>query len=242
MSGYDPRALPSKRDRLVWRQKLIETSRYASCFSQHCHLWDKYFNSFDYPVLAERRRIDQTNYSVWIPAYCESLGVEEHHALLTLEQHHCCIPCLGRILYQTLCSEFLAQYTRQENIEDLRKSPDFPENLRKPQTRFERNRQNALLNLAAKGLVEALTVLCGRPYYDELAILLTHGTNVSIHLTGGAFGFFNFTLLDHGFSGDMLRMRAKRANAERAHRLAFKRASFSTILNQIRYLRSRYPW
>ena len=106
MSGYDPRALPSKRDRLVWRQKLIETSRYASCFSQHCHLWDKYFNSFDYPVLAERRRIDQTNYSVWIPAYCESLGVEEHHALLTLEQHHCCIPCLGRILYQTLCSEF----------------------------------------------------------------------------------------------------------------------------------------
>jgi hypothetical protein len=231
-----------EKDRLRWKQKLIETSRYASCSDQSCHQWDRYFNSYDRPVLDGRRRIDQANYQVWIHAYCKLLGAQEHDALLTLEQHRCCMPCLGRILYQTLWSEFLAQYSRHENIEDLRKSPNFPENLRKAQTRFEKKRQNALLNLAAKGLVDALTVLCGRPCYNELAVLLTHGRSVPISLTGGAFGVLNFGLIEHEFSGDMLKMRARRANRALAYRLAFARASFSAMLNQIRYLRSRNPW
>jgi hypothetical protein len=242
MRGSRPLAWVSGEDRLVWGQRLIETSRYASCLDQRCHQWDKYYNSSDDPMLDERRRIDQANYSVWIPAYCDLLGVEEHDALLTLEQHHCCMPCLGRILYQTLRSEFVAQYTRQENIEDLRKSPDFPENLRKPQTRWERIRNGALLNLAAKRLAEGLTDLCGHPHYDELASLLNHGRNVRIHLTGGAFGILCFHLIEHRFSGDMLRMRARRGSAALAYGLAFAGASASTILNQIRYLRSRRPW
>jgi hypothetical protein len=154
---------------------------------------DKYYNSSDDPVLGERRRIDQANYRVWIHAYCDLLGVEEHDALLTLQQHHCCMPCLGRILYQTLRSEFVAQYARQENIEDLRESPDFPDNLRKPQTRWERMRNGALLNLAAKRLAEGLTDLSGHPHNDELAILLNHGTTVPIHLTGGRSAFSPFT-------------------------------------------------
>jgi len=103
-------------------------------------------------------------------------------------------------------------------------------------------RNGALLNLAAKRLAEALTDLCGHPHYDKLAILLNHGTNVPIHLTGGAFGILCFHLIEHGFSGDMLRMRARRGNAALAYGLAFADASASTILNQIRYLRSRNPW
>jgi hypothetical protein len=242
MSGHAPLASVSKKDRLVWGQKLTETSLHASCLDQSCHQWDKYYNSSDDPMLDERRRKDQANYWVWIPAYCDLLGVEEHNALLTLEQDHCCMPCLGRILYQTLRSEFVAQYARQENIEDLQKSPDFPDNLRKPRTAWERMRKGALLNLAAKRLGEALTDMCGDAHYDELAILLNHGTNVPIHLTGGAFGILCFHLIEHEFSKDMLRMRARRGNAALAYGLAFADASASTILNQIRYLRSRNPW
>jgi hypothetical protein len=241
MRGHGPLASVSKEDRLVWEQKLIETSR-ASCLDHSCHHWDKYYNSSDDPILDERRRTDQANYLVWIPAYCDLLGVEEHNALLTLEQHRCCMPCLGRILYQTLRSEFVAQYTRQENFEDLRKSPDFPENLRKPRTRWEILRKGALLNLAAKRLAEGLTALCGHPHLDELAILLNHGINVPIRLTGGAFGILCFHLIENEFSRDMLRMRARRGNAALAYGLAFADASASAILNQVRYLRSRNPW
>jgi hypothetical protein len=242
MRGHTPLASISKEDQYIWRQKLIDTSQYASCADQSCHEWDKSYNSSDDPVLDERRRIDHANYSVWIPAYCDLLGVEEHDALLSFEQHHCCMPCLGRILYQTLRSEFVAQYTRQKSFEDLRKSPDFPDNLRKPQAKWETVRKGALLNLAAKRLAEGLTDLCGHPHYDKLATLLNHGTSVPIHLTGGAFGILRFHLIEHRFSADMLRMRARRGNAALAYGLVFADASASTILNQIRYLRSRYPW
>lgn len=241
MRGFAPLASVSKEDRLVWKQKLIETSG-ARCLDHGCHDWDKYYNSSDDPVLDERRRKDQANYRVWIPAYCDLLGVEEHNALLTFEQHNCCMPCLGRILYQTLRSEFVSQYARQENIEELQKSPDFPDNLRKPRTPWERMRKGALLNLAAKRLAEALTDMCGDAHYDELTILLNYGRNVPIHLTGGAFGILCFHLIEHEFSKDMLRMRARRGNAAFAYGLAFADASASAILNQVRYLRSRNPW
>lgn len=186
--------------------------------------------------------MDEANYAVWIHAYCKLIQIEEHNALLTLERDHCCIPCLGRMLYQTLRSELVSLYSRHADFEELLESPDFPDNLRQAKSRWETLRQGAARNLAAKTLVQVLTRHCSHPHYQDLAILLTHGTNVPVCLTGGEFPILRFSLLEYEFSADMLRMRAKRGNLTLTYALMFADASFSTILKQIRYLRSKFPW
>lgn len=234
-----PVLIPSAR-RNEWKERLCNSSKNASCTLKECVQWDSGYNSADNEPLNSRREKDQENYFVWMNEFCEHLDPEVEETLLLLHRKGGCMPCIGRLIYQYLRSEFLKTFmVCQEHFETLRQSPDFPDNLRKPKGRIERKLRDALMDSITNGLVQAVVSQCAHPYYERLALLLNHGRSFPTHLLGGVIGANRFHLIDVEYNEAMLRTRANRADPLGSFTSLTHGLSLESSQNLARYMRNR---
>ena len=225
---------------LYWRARLSSAPENQHCLAGECGDWDGTYSSSDDPKVDLRRRCDQRNYYVWLDAFCLYLGREEADALSTLEGAGACVPCIGRILYTFLRSEFILM--PQEGTEERVHSPNFPTTFRKPLSRLGIAIKGALLNYVAWKTICAIISHCGHPYYAQLALLLNHGASVPCQVKGGSIPFYSFSLIETEFKQDLLRKRATRggANPIRALLLVTKDMSLEQLRSLTVWLRSKH--
>lgn len=211
-SNWDLVLIPSKRQR-EWRERLCNSNLNRTCAGQDCIQWDSGYNSAVEEPLNGRREKDQENYFLWMEQFCNHLGPEVEESLIVLQRKGGCMPCIGRMIYQYLCVEFFSQYLfHNKDIESLRESPEFPDNLPKVQGRAERVQRDALMRWITGQVVQVVVSQCNHPNYDHLAVLLNHGCSFPVHLLGGSFGAYRFQLLEVEYNGPMLRARADGAD------------------------------
>jgi len=236
---YLPALIPPAR-RSEWKERLSNSSNNASCARKECVQWDSGYNSPDDDLLNERRKKDQANYFVWLNEFCEHLDPEVEKTLLVLQRKGGCVPCIGRLIYQYLRAEYLKPFmVPQEHFETLRQSPDFPDNLRKPAGRREREWGNRFIDWTTLELVQIVASQCAHPYFEHLALLLNHGRSFPTHLLEGGFGANRFHLIDVDYNEAMLRARANRADPLRTFVLLTNEFSLESLEGLPRFMHSR---
>ena len=231
--------IPSAR-RNEWKERLCNSSKNASCTVKGCVQWDSGYNSADNEPLNSQREKDQENYFVWMNEFCEHLDPEVEDSLLLLHRKGGCMPCIGRLIYQYLRSEYMKAFmVPQKYFETLRQSPDFPDNLRKPKGRMERKLRDGFMDWVTLGLVQEVASQCTHSYYERLALLLNHGRNFPSHLLSGVLGANRFHLIDVDYNEAMLRRRANRADPHATFTSIIDRSSRESLEDLLPYMRNR---
>ncbi len=236
----DSRVLIPPARRNEWKERLSNSSKNSSCARKECVQWDSGYNSANDELLNSRREKDRANYFVWMSEFCEHLDPEVEKTLLLLQGKGGCIPCIGRLIYQYLRIEYSKSFmVQQEQFETLRESPDFPDNLRKPEGRREQRLKDAFMDWMTLDLAQAVASQCKHPYYEHLALLLNHGWSFCTHLLGGVFGATRFHLIDVYYTEAMLRARVDRADSFDTYNSVMEEISPEGLEELLSYMRSK---
>lgn len=237
---------PERRDK--WKDRLCNSIENASCDYKGCVVWDSGYNAAADEPLNTRREKDQENYFAWMEDFCKHLDPEVEKTLDLLKGKGGCMPCIGRLIFLYLRSECLKEFmVPQEEIEILRQSPDFPDNLRKPIGRRERGLRDGFMDWQTHSVITEVAAQCKRPHYAHLALLLNHGGSFPSHLLDGVFGADRFHLIEVEYSESMLRSRANRADPLATFTSIVDLISPEALHDLIPYLRNmandlpRYP-
>lgn len=186
--------------------RLIASATFSQCCvipklgMTECQIWDSTLGDpgVQDPRIRELRQNDLKNYFEWAKAFVARALDDQLTILEELEKHHCCLPCLGRALYEVL---------RLEAAEDA---------IRRAARRAPTQIVQGLKAEVARRIAAMMEVFTGQPHYGPLAELLCHGQCIGPLSLPGVLGVPDFRKIrdekETVFSIELLSQRARSAH------------------------------
>jgi hypothetical protein len=207
----------------AWRKRLVLSRSFKRCAPEaisagmsQCEYWDKRVNTASEPALNQARRNHRQNYLAWAKSFSLSLTSNEDEALTKVVRAGMCIPCLGRMIFESLVIELIAAYQEMTDLSAPSRSRNFTAELPIGTSHKAIERRDSLRSGAIAELVAYVRKVCGQPYLRELALLLNHGREQNVKFKRASTGFFHFNLITTKFTASMLKQRATTGGYSRA--------------------------
>jgi hypothetical protein len=202
----------------TWRRQLVDSSTYKRCRENDdglstCEYWDGPFRETQHIKLNQELKVEKENYRLWIDRFAKESDGHIRSALKTLDEAGCCVPCLGRGLFDFLRGQAMlplrfGQPQSRENIPSV-KAPTAPI---KKTGRTAIRKMQVVSASHCWALIRGLQATATRPHYKEISVLLQHATSIAAPLRNGVQDGMDFRSIKTDFTPRLLRYRVKVAD------------------------------